>query len=226
MLSRSILNLQLNCLLEKSSFLKEVQEEFRRVKEFQLLSGLVRSQIKEFKKVGGQESNFYQVKIERDKEVIATANVTIPMSYPECPPIFTISMSHTKLGGHRSSSSEVLQALSSKMDLSDLRSVNALSSASACPDAPTLELLLDELHSFYPDFCDPRHRDLLLSFQLRKLLNCLDTILDTSSTSANPNDGGAASALMASGLFKVGVKGRFKKRPFAFNKVQNLLEQK
>jgi hypothetical protein len=43
MLSRSILNLQVNSLLEKGMFMKEVQEEFRRVKEFQLLSGLVRS---------------------------------------------------------------------------------------------------------------------------------------------------------------------------------------
>lgn len=49
MISKSVLNLQLNQLQDKKAFLPEVLEEFKKVKEFQQLINVFKGLIKDFK---------------------------------------------------------------------------------------------------------------------------------------------------------------------------------
>jgi len=78
---------------------------------------------------------------------------------------------------------------------------------------------MDELHVFNDDFCGPTQRDWLLSFQLRKLIQCLDILYEL-----NPNNKGTGSSDSLNGLYRQAIKGRFKARPFAFNNILNILE--
>lgn len=80
MLSRSILNLQVEHFAEKLTYLKDVAEEFKRVKEFLQLSN-VKGQIKAFKRVS---DDTVEIVIEREKGAYeVSAIVKVPINYPQ-----------------------------------------------------------------------------------------------------------------------------------------------
>ena len=85
------------------------------------------------------------------------------------------------------------------------------------PVQPILESIQDELHSvFNEEFCKVElQRDWLLSFQIRKLTQCLDVLTEITNKDANDK---------LKGLYRQAIKGRFKKRPFAYNNLLNILE--
>lgn len=65
--------------------MKEVQELFNSIKEFQIL--IPKCEIKDFKKI---ENNKYEIVLEREKVYKYTATITIPLNYPEFPPEFKL----------------------------------------------------------------------------------------------------------------------------------------
>ena len=84
------------------------------------------------------------------------------------------------------------------------------------PVQPILESIQDELHiGCNEEYCKIEQRDWLLSFQIRKLTQCLDVLTEITNKDANDK---------LKGLYRQAIKGRFKKRPFAYNNLLNILE--
>jgi Skp family chaperone for outer membrane proteins len=75
LISKSVLSLQLTNLLDNKQLLPEVLNEFKTVKEFQMLSNSIKGVIKDFKKIS---NSTYDLVLERDKgayEVQARINI-------------------------------------------------------------------------------------------------------------------------------------------------------
>lgn len=89
LVSRYVLDLQLTHFLEKQAFMREVVEEFKTVKEFQLVAPAVRGQIKEFRKIRDYQ---YEVIIERERGYLLKAEMIVHFCYPERPPTFKLTM--------------------------------------------------------------------------------------------------------------------------------------
>jgi hypothetical protein len=116
-----------------------------------------------------------------------------------------------------------------KVDKNDLKAVEGMRSkdqtylSSGEPMQPIIDSIEDELHLFYDDYCSrEKHLDFLLSFQIRKLMNCLEILYETTKIEDKKNQ----QSLGISALFRKAVKGRFKKRPFSFNENLNLFQQR
>ncbi|TNV84672.1 hypothetical protein FGO68_gene6114 [Halteria grandinella] len=239
LISKSVLNLQIGQFLERQAYLKEVAEEMERVMEFKLLGqGGNKGHIKEFKK--GKGANQYEVHVEREKYYDLRAIIDIPKDYPESPPRFRLTMNkfnsrHSSKHAAKGLPEEIMKHIQHK----DLQHVNDLRSQQAnlqpCdlytqePIQPLLDCILDELHLFHDDYCSPPQRDLLLSFQLRKLIGCLDILEEINRLSqfeASHSSGLPGKMHSLNGLYRTAIKGKFKKRPFGFNGIRNMLEQR
>lgn len=126
MLSRSILNLQVDHFAEKLTFLKDVAEEFKKVKEFLLMSS-VKGHIKVFKRAAGET---FEMVIEREKGAYEVAAVVkVPINYPQQAPTFHLSMLKW-LPSHKASD-QLPASIAAKMDALDLKNVNNLGTMQA-----------------------------------------------------------------------------------------------
>jgi len=84
--------------------------------------------------------------------------------------------------------------------------------ASGEPIQPILDAIEEELHLHFNEYCHQDHlTDFLLSFQLKKLLNCCELLHETCIKS------GAS-------LFKEAKKGKEMARPFMFDRVCNMFQ--
>lgn len=89
LVSKSVLSLQINNLVDNKQILPEVLAEFKTVKEFQMLSNSIKGVIKDFKKIS---SSIFEIVIERDRAYEVHARIKIPQNYPDCPPSFNLTM--------------------------------------------------------------------------------------------------------------------------------------
>ena len=68
----------------------EVLNEFKTVKEFQMLSNSIKGVIKDFKKIS---NTLYDLVLERDKGAYEVhARIKIPLDYPDSSPTFSLTM--------------------------------------------------------------------------------------------------------------------------------------
>ena len=183
-----------------------------------MLQNQIKGCIKDFKRVSG---SLFEITIERDKSYEMQARVKIPLNYPDCPPSFQLTMKkHTF---HPRGNELIL----SRVDQGDLLAVSSLRQLQSNtqpadllnpnqePIQPILESIQDELHVFNDEFCSINQRDWLLSFQIRKLTQCLDILTELS---------GEKGSDKLNGIYRQAVKGRFKKRPLSYNYILNILE--
>ena len=85
LISKSVLSLQINNLVDNKQLLPEVISEFKTVKEFQMLSNSIKGVIRDFKKVS---NSVYEIVIERDRAYEVHAKIKIPLNYPDSSPSF------------------------------------------------------------------------------------------------------------------------------------------
>lgn len=85
-----MLSLQITNLIENKQLLPEVQNEFKTVKEFQMLSNSIKGVIKDFKKTSNLT---YDLVLEREKGTYEVhARIFIPLDYPDSSPQFSLTM--------------------------------------------------------------------------------------------------------------------------------------
>ncbi len=204
--------------------MKEMSEEFKKVKEFQIISS-IKGFIKSFKR-REHTSHQYEVLIERDKGAYEVeALITVPFNYPQQAPHFQLRMLKWAPTARSQAQLTIPSYVTSKIDPCDLKNVNNLGHMQANrqpadvigqePTSQFLEQMEEELNVYADEFCLATQRDFLLSFQVRKLLGMLDYIYRDES-----GDGEKLG-----GLNHTDVKGRLRQRPCRFNSVQNKLEQ-
>lgn len=70
-----------------------------------------------------------------------------------------------------------------------------------------------ELMEHYMDFCGENERINLISHQIKKLTTCMEILVDTENEKATT-------------LYKKGKTGIFRSRPFAYNPIKNIYEQR
>jgi hypothetical protein len=90
LISKSVLSLQITNLIENKQLLPEVLNEFKTVKEFQMLSNSIKGVIKDFKKTS---NSTYDLVLEREKGTYEVhARIFIPLDYPDSSPQFSLTM--------------------------------------------------------------------------------------------------------------------------------------
>ena len=113
-------------------------------------------------------------------EMIYVAEVEIAPEYPVKPPIFTLKAKSGQTLSQAGLLPEHLLQITSHEELAKvegLRSNQEAYLSSGEPVQPILDAIEDELHLYYGEFCNECQQvDLLLSFQIRKLMSCLELI--------------------------------------------------
>ena len=107
----------MNHLIDKQQLLPEVLNEFKSIKEFQMLQNTIKGTIKEFKRIS---ASLFEVTIDRDNQYEVHAKLQIPLNYPDCPPTFKITMQK------RSFNARANQHILNRVDQGDLLAANNL----------------------------------------------------------------------------------------------------
>ena len=168
----------------------------------------------------------YEVKIGKEKQLQFQAKIQIPLDYPHSPPLFKLQ----EVSQNKSFEMILSNELISKMDEGDLRKMEEMRPkggylVSGEPILQILNSIEDETQIYYEEYCNKKkYQDFLISFQIRKLLNCFEILNETSKI--DEKKGQNLQSFGIANLYKKAVKGRFKKRPFCFNENQNLFEQR